>query len=320
VEVIVDWSKTAFVFPGQGSQAVGMGQDVVEAYPVAKQIVEQADRLLGIDLSKLMFEGPEDDLSDTAITQPAMYVCSMAMLLALRTEIPDAQPAFVAGHSLGEFTALSAVGALSFEDGVRVVRERGRLMQAAGEENPGGMAAILALDTAKVAQLVAEATGKTGQPVVIANDNCPGQVVISGDNQALEVAIALAKDYGARRALPLAVSVATHSPLMEPAKAEFTKIINEIQFNEPSVPVYANVSAKPITTVDEIRAELQAQLTSTVQWTQIIQAMIAAGIEAVVEIGSKDVLTGLLRRIDRDKMGISINNLATLQTFVQENH
>jgi [acyl-carrier-protein] S-malonyltransferase len=315
---VADFSKIAFVFPGQGSQVIGMGKDIVDAYPVAKETVEQADSVIGFALSKLMFEGPEDELGDTAITQPAMYVCSVAILRALQTHLPNVQPACVAGHSLGEFSALTAVGALAFEDGIKLVRERGRLMKEAGEQHPGGMAALLGIESDKAEELVQAATEKTGLPVVVANDNCPGQIVISGDTTALNAAVEMAKDFGAKRAMPLAVSVATHSPLMQPAKEAFTQLLNSTTFNESSIPIYANVNAAPITAVVDIRSELESQLTRSVRWTQSMQAMIAAGIETFVEIGSKDVLTGLMRRIDKGKTAINVNNIATLQQFVQD--
>jgi [acyl-carrier-protein] S-malonyltransferase len=314
---MLDYSKTAFIFPGQGSQAVGMGKDFADNYPIARETIQQADDILGYSLSALMFEGPEANLSDTAITQPAMYVCSMAMLRVLRTLQPAAQPAFVAGHSLGEFTALTAANALAFEEGVRLVSERGKLMKEAGAQKPGGMAAVLGLDSDQAEALVTEATAVSGKPVVVANDNCPGQIVISGDSDALQVAIDLAKNYGAKRAIPLAVSVATHSPLMEYARPAFSKLVQETNFKAPEVPLYANVSAQPIQDVTAVRAELQAQLTSSVKWTQSMQGMLAAGITTFVEIGSKDVLTGLLKRISKEATGITINNLATLDAFVQ---
>jgi [acyl-carrier-protein] S-malonyltransferase len=197
---MADFSKIAFVFPGQGSQVIGMGKDIVDAYPIARETIEEADALLGFALSKLMFDGPEDELSDTAITQPAMYVCSVALLRALQTHLPDMQPACVAGHSLGEFSALTSTGALAFADGIKLVHERGRLMKEAGARHPGGMAALLGIESDKAEELVAAATAKTGLPVVVANDNCPGQIVISGDTTALNAAVEMAKDFGAKRA------------------------------------------------------------------------------------------------------------------------
>ena len=313
---MLDFTKTAFIFPGQGSQAIGMGKDIAEAYPIAKETIEQADDVLGMGLSKLMFEGPQEELDDTAITQPAMYVCSVAMLRALQQEIPEAKPAFVAGHSLGEFTALTASGALPFEAGLKLVRVRAQSMQAAGEKNPGGMAAILGLEISQVRQVVSSASVQSGKVVVIANDNCPGQVVISGDSEALDLAVNLAKEVGAKRALPLSVSVATHSPLMEAAKEQFTQALHEANFSDADIPVYANVCACATKSVDEIRNNLEQQLTNSVRWTESVEAMIADGATTFVEIGSKNVLTGLMKRISRDVTGISIQDLASLQKFV----
>jgi [acyl-carrier-protein] S-malonyltransferase len=315
--LMLDFSKTAFIFPGQGSQAVGMGKDIAEAYAVAQETIEQADDILRLNLSKLMFEGSQEELDDTAITQPAMYVCSVAMLRALQQEMPQAKPIFVAGHSLGEFTALTAAGALSFEAGVKLVRVRAESMQAAGEQNPGGMAAILGLEKEQVEQVVISASVQSGKVVVIANDNCPGQIVISGDNEALNIAVELAKEAGAKRALPLSVSVATHSPLMQAAKEQFSKALHETNFADATIPVYANVCACATHSVDAIRTNLEEQLTNSVRWTESIQTMIADGAETFVEIGSKNVLTGLMKRINRDATGISVQDLASLQKFMQ---
>ena len=316
---MIDFSKTAFVFPGQGSQAVGMAKDIVDAYPIAKQTVEQANDIMGINLSKIMFEGSEETLADTAITQPAMYVSSMAIYRALKQEMPNATPAFVAGHSLGEFTALTVADALSYEDGVQLVQTRGQLMKQAGEDSPGGMAAILALDIDTVTAVTEQASEQSGGIVVIANDNCPGQVVISGDKKALNIAVELAKEAGARRAIPLDVSVATHSPLMNPAKEQFLDALKQAGISTATIPVYQNVCACATTDADAIRRNLEKQLVSSVRWTQTIQAMIADGTDIFVEIGSKNVLTGLLRRINRDKIGISIQNLSHLEDFKASN-
>lgn len=316
---MADFSKTAFVFPGQGSQGIGMGKDIVAAYPIAKETIEQADAILGLKLSQLMFEGPEETLNDTAITQPAMYVCSIAMLRVLQQEMPEAKPIFVAGHSLGEFSALTAAGVLSFENGLKLVRVRAEAMKDAGAKSPGGMAAILGLDIEQVEQVVASAAGKSGKAIVIANDNCPGQIVISGDKEALDIAVELAKEQGARRSILLPVSVATHSPLMQAAKEQFTKALHETNFTDAEIPIYANVCACATRRVDEIRSNLEQQLTNSVRWSESIQAMIADGAETFVEIGSKKVLTGLLRRISRDVKGMSIQDLASLQKFMQIN-
>ena len=313
---MLDFSRTAFIFPGQGSQTAGMGKDIADAYPIAKETIEQADDIMGMSLSKLMFEGSEEELGNTAITQPAMYVSSMAIYRALKQELPDATPVFVAGHSLGEFTALTVAGALSYEDGVKLVQTRGQLMKDAGEAHPGGMAAILALDVDKMEAIVQQASEQSGGVVVIANDNCPGQIVISGDNNALDIAVELAKEAGARRAIPLDVSVATHSPLMNPAKESFIEALNNAGIHDASIPVFQNVCACEVTAAAEIRTNLEKQLVSSVRWTQSVQAMVAGGVDNFVEIGPKNVLTGLLRRIDRSKNGINIQDLPGLQAFI----
>jgi len=312
------WSTVAFMFPGQGSQVVGMGQDIADAYPVARQTFEQADDLLGFSLSSLCFNGPADDLNDTINTQPALYVCGIATLRALQSEQPQATAAFAAGHSFGEFTALAAFGALSFEDGLWLVRERGRLMKQAGEQSPGAMAAILALDIDAVRDLCARARAATGGVLVVANDNCPGQVVISGDNATLDQALVLAKEAGARRTLKLAVSIAAHSPLMRPSADEFRQALAQTTFHAPQVPIYGNVSAAPLTDVDAIRAELGAQLINPVRWRESMQAMIADGAQVFVEIGPKDVLTGLLRRIDDGKVTVNLNSSENIHKFRED--
>ena len=313
---MVDWSTVAFMFPGQASQVVGMGKDIAEAYPAARQTFEQADEFLGFSLSDLCFNGPADDLNDTYNTQPALYVCSIATLRALQSELPEAAPAFAAGHSFGEFTALAACGAFSFEDGLRLVRERGRLMKEAGEQSPGAMAALLALDIEAVRDVCERARAATGGVLVVANDNCPGQVVISGDNETLDAALILAKEAGARRALKLAVSIASHSPLMQSSAEKFRQALESTTFHLPRIPVYGNVNAAPLTAVDAIRSELSAQLTSPVRWRESMGAMIADGAQVFVEVGPKDVLTGLMKRIDGTKATVNLNSVENLKTFV----
>jgi [acyl-carrier-protein] S-malonyltransferase len=313
---MVDWSAVAFMFPGQASQVVGMGKDIAEAYPAARQTFEQADEFLDFSLSDLCFNGPADDLNDTYNTQPALYVCGIATLRALQSELPEAAPAFAAGHSFGEFTALAASGAFSFEDGLRLVRERGRLMKEAGEQSPGAMAALLALDIEAVRDVCERARAVTGGVLVVANDNCPGQVVISGDNATLDQALILAKDAGARRAMKLAVSIASHSPLMQPSAGKFRQALESTTIQTPRIPVYGNVNAAPLTDVDAIRAELSAQLTSPVRWRESMEAMIADGAQIFVEVGPKDVLTGLMKRIDGSKTTVNLNSVENLKTFV----
>lgn len=315
---MVDWSKTAFVFPGQGSQVVGMGKDLVEKYAVARQTFEQADSILGFSLSRLCFEGPEDDLNDTINTQPALYTCGIAVLRALQSERPDARPAFVAGHSLGEFTALAAAGAIAFEDGLRLVRERGRLMKEAGTKSPGAMAAVLGLDTPAVTDICSRAQQQTDGVLILANDNCPGQTVISGDDASIEVGMKLASEAGAKKVVKLAVSIAAHSPLMESASAAFREVVHATPFQAPSVPVYGNVDAIPLSDVAGIQREVDLQLTHSVRWTESVQAMSAAGAELFLEFGPKDVLTALLKRIDRSKAGRALNGVENLNKFLAE--
>jgi [acyl-carrier-protein] S-malonyltransferase len=311
--------NTAFLFPGQGSQQVGMGQSLAEQYAVARQTFEEADDLLGFSLSRLCFEGPEDELTDTINAQPALLTVCVAILRALTSELGD-QPltgngtSYVAGHSMGEYTALVAAGSLSFADGLRLVRERGRLMKAAGDEQPGRMAAILGLDEAQVAAICAEATQKGGIAQV-ANDNCPGQVVISGDQLGMEAAMAALAAAGARKVVPLAISIAAHSPLMQPAADALQRAIETTPIAPPSVPLIANTSAQPITDVAAIRAELAAQLTGSVRWTTSMQTLLAAGVTRFVEIGPGDVLSGLMRRIDRNAGRETINTPESVQAF-----
>ena len=289
--------STAFVFPGQGSQAVGMGKELAEAYPVAKETFEEADTILGFSLSQLMWNGPVEELNETVNTQPALYVHSIAVWRIFTNLYLDGKPATVAGHSLGELSALTASGALSFSDGVKLVRRRGELMKRAGELNPGGMAAILNLDIAALDQVCAQAS-KDGEVVQVANDNCPGQVVISGHKPALERAMEGAKAAGAKRALPLQVSIAAHSPLMDSIQAEWNAAVDACAFETPIIPVVGNVHAKPMLTDDELRADIKAQMQSRVRWTESVQLMIANGIRTYVEAGSGEVLLGLIKRID----------------------
>lgn len=316
---MVDWTKTAFVFPGQGSQTVGMGKDLAEAYPIVRQTFEQADSILGFSLSDLCFKGLEDALNDTYNTQPALYTVGVATLRALQSELPSAVPSFVAGHSLGEFTALAAAGVVSFEDGLRLVRERGRLMQAAGTQSPGAMAAVLGLDAPQVRDICAQASQQTGGVLILANDNCPGQNVISGDAATLEVGMQLLSEAKAKKVVKLAISIAAHSPLMESASSEFRQVLASTQMTAPSVPIYGNVNAAPLADVDAIRRELDLQLTNSVRWTESVQAMVASGADTFIELGPKDVLVGLLKRIDRSTSGKAINSAESLQKLVTEN-
>jgi len=297
---------TAFVFPGQGSQFVGMGRELAQASAAVRQTFEEADEYLGFKLSTLCWEGPEAALNDTVNTQPALLTCSIAALRALREKLGDFTPAFVAGHSVGELSALVAAGAMEFEDGVALVRKRGEVMKAAGERSPGGMAAILNLDAPVLVEVCAEASAATSGVVQVANDNCPGQVVISGDNTALEKAMELAKARGAKRAIKLAVSIAAHSPLMRSAVDEYTRAVEAIPFIAPVPPLVGNITAAPLTDPNGLRKELPAQLTAPVRWTESVRYMLAQGVTTFVELGSKDVLIGLLKRIDASATGIAV--------------
>lgn len=318
--------STIFLFPGQGSQQIGMGQEIAAAYPAARAIFEEADDTLGFALSRLCFEGPEDELTDTINVQPALLTVCIALLHAIHSEwgaaaaLSDAAAtSFVAGHSLGEYTALVAAGSLRFADGLRLVRERGRLMKEAGTTNPGLMAAILGLEETQVAAICADATKDEGVAVV-ANDNCPGQVVISGDKVGMEAAMDAIRAAGARKVVPLAVSVASHSPLMQPAAEALRRTIDAAAIALPEVSVIGNTTAQPLNTVEAIRAELATQLTGSVRWTASMQFALAAGITTFVEIGPGDVLSSLVRRIDRSASRQSISNVEGIKQFVQGIH
>jgi [acyl-carrier-protein] S-malonyltransferase len=305
---MINWSTTALVFPGQGSQEVGMGANLVQAFPAAQATFAEADDILGVTLSDLCFNGPADDLNDTYNTQPALYVMGVALLRVLRDMFGhDLQPAYVAGHSLGELTALTAAGALDFPAGLKLVRERGRLMNEASQRSPGAMAAILGLEADAVRELCAEVSQQTGKILVLANDNCPGQIVISGEKDAIETALPIASERGAKRAMQLVVSVASHSPLMESITPDFRAALDHTPFTAPTTPIIGNVNAAPLESVDAIRAELGAQLTSSVRWTESAQYMLEQGITTFIELGPKDVLSGLMKRIDRTTTRITLN-------------
>lgn len=306
-------SQTAFLFPGQGSQYVGMGQDLYEAHPEARTTFDQADTVLGFALSDLCFNGPEETLNDTINTQPAIFVTSVALLRALESNRLQA-PGFVAGHSLGEYSALVAAGAMDFAAGLQLVRERGRLMKEAGERSPGGMAAVLGLEVEVVNELCRQARKETGGVIQVANYNSPGQIVISGDFRARDVAIELAKAEGARRVVSLAVSIAAHSPLMECIVDEFRQAVEAVEFRRPAVPVVANVSAAPLESVEAIQEELVQQLTSPVRWVESVWYMIGQGVTDFVEIGPKDVLMKLMRRIDKSVQAMSVGDVTAIDS------
>ena len=284
----------AYVFPGQGAQFSGMGKDLYEQFDWARQLFEEANSILGFRITDIMFEGSDEDLRRTDITQPAVFIHSVAVARS----IEDFRPDMVAGHSLGEFSALVACGALSFENGLKLVAQRARAMQKACELVPGTMAAIIGLEDSRIEQICADLNAK-GMVVVPANYNSPGQVVISGSKEAIAAACPLMQEAGARRALPLTVGGAFHSPLMTPAKEELAQAISQTQFNTPVCPIYQNVDAKPHTNPDEIRENLVTQLNSPVRWTQSVLNMISDGAQEFTECGPGTVLTGLIKRIQR---------------------
>ena len=283
--------KHAYVFPGQGAQAVGMGKDLYDNVPEAKALFEQANEILGFRITDIMFAGTDEELKQTKVTQPAVFLHSVIMAKALGVK-PDA----VAGHSLGEFSALVVAGALSFEDGLRLVSKRAMAMQKACEATPSTMAAVLALPDEKVEEICRSIEGEV---VVCANYNCPGQLVISGTVPGIDAACEKMLAAGAKRALKLKVGGAFHSPLMQPAHDELAAAINKAQFSTPICPVYQNVDAMPHTDPEEIKKNLIAQLTAPVLWTQIVQKMIADGADDFTELGPGAVLQGLIRKIDR---------------------
>ena len=284
-------SKTAYVFPGQGAQFVGMGKELYENYPLAKELFEKANEILGFRITDIMFAGTDEELKQTKVTQPAVFLHSVIRALCLGDEF---QPDMVAGHSLGEFSALVAAGALSFEDGLRLVSKRALAMQQACEANPGTMAAVLGLPDEKVEEVVKSIEGAV---VVAANFNCPGQLVISGSIEGVDKACELLKEAGAKRALRLNVGGAFHSPLMEPARVALEAAIEATEFHAPRCPIYQNVTAAPTTDIDTIRRNLIAQLTAPVRWTESVKAMVADGASRFVEVGPGAVLQGLVKKI-----------------------
>jgi [acyl-carrier-protein] S-malonyltransferase len=328
--------NTALLFPGQGSQQVGMATAVAAVFPAAQAALVEADDVLAFGLSRLMAEGPEETLTDTINAQPALLAASIAILRALESELgAQASPTrpsvpapreqlqagtpalqvYLAGHSMGEYSALVAAGSLSYADGLRLVRERGRLMKEAGIRSPGMMAAILGLDEEKVTAICAEVTARGGIAQV-ANDNCPGQVVISGDIPGMQAAMDALSAAGAKKVVPLAVSIAAHSPLMRPASEHLQAAIAATPLAPPQAPVIGNTTAAPLTSVEAIRNELAAQLTGSVRWTATLQYLVDARVGTFVELGPGEVLTGLVKRVARSATRLSIAEPDAIRAYV----
>jgi [acyl-carrier-protein] S-malonyltransferase len=306
--------KTAYVFPGQGSQSVGMGQALAQSFPSANEIFMQADDILGFRLSQLAWEGPEEQLNDTINTQPALFTHSIAVLQVIHDLNLDLLPSFVAGHSMGELSALVAAGAISFREGLRLVRTRGELMKRSGEITPGGMAAVMGLDIPQIELLCSQAT-IASEIVQVANDNCPGQVVISGSNAALDRVQPLLEQAGAKRVIRLAISIAAHSPFMAAVGDDFYKAVTLTPIKAPLIPLIGNVTATPLVDANTIRDDLHKQLTHRVRWTESIQVLVSEGITEFIEIGNGSVLHGLIKRIDRNVTATTLGNPAEFKRF-----
>ena len=302
-------TQTAWLFPGQGSQSVGMCRDLYESVKSARAVFEAADRALGLPLTKLCFEGPEEELRQTINAQPALVTAGYACLEAAREIAGNklSAPAFTAGHSLGEYTALLAAGVYDFSTAVRLARERGRLMHEAGQKRAGAMAAIMGLDEVKLAEVC------KASDTVMANINSPGQIVISGAAENIKKAMELATGAGASRAIPLQVSGGFHSPLMQPAVEGMTKYIDAAAFKKPCIPVIGNVTALPLASPEDIKTELKKQLTSPVQWIRTIEYMSKQGVTTFIEIGPGRVLAGLVKRINKEAVTINLGDLKAIQ-------
>jgi [acyl-carrier-protein] S-malonyltransferase len=304
-------SKTALLFAGQGAQTVGMGSDLAQVSPTAKAWFDRANAALGYDLSAVCFNGPDAELTKTEHAQPGIYLVSWVCFELLKERVPSLKFEATAGLSLGEFTALTAAGALSFEDGLRVVRQRGRFMQEACEVTHGGMAAVIGLDEAPTREVCAEAG------VVLANLNCPGQLVISGESEKILQAVDLAKAKGARRAIPLPVAGAYHSPLMASAQPKLQGELAKAKISSPNVPVVSNVNAQPHTTPEQISARLVEQVTSSVRWEESMRYLLAQGFTRFIELGPGTALSGFMKRINKEALMLNVADVGSLETTVK---
>ncbi|WCF10225.1 ACP S-malonyltransferase [Paenibacillus thiaminolyticus] len=304
--------KLAFVFPGQGSQEVGMGKDVYDAVPAAREAFEIADRVLGFPLTEMIFEGPESDLKQTSNTQPALLATSWALYQAM--ERHGIRPDYVAGHSLGEYGALVAAGVLRFEDAIAIVRQRGQFMEQAVPSGQGAMAAVLGAERERLGALCDDISA-AGTPVEMANLNCPGQIVVSGSREGIDAAVERGKEAGAKRVIPLEVSGPFHSAMMKPAAERLGEALRAIEMQDARVPVIANVTARPVTEAEQIRGLLVEQVFSPVLWEDSVRYLIDQGVDTFVEIGSGKVLSGLIKKIDRSVRIVSINSLEAIEAY-----
>ena len=309
---MADTGAPAFVFPGQGSQFVGMGKDVYSDFPQARAVFDAADRALGFELSRLCFEGPEEELRLTVNVQPALVTLSLALLAVMRTSDSYQAPSFVAGHSLGEYAALAAAGVIPDTTAILLARERGRLMHRAGVQNPGSMAAIIGL----AAEVVTQIAGEAG--VYVANYNCPGQLVISGEARRVEKARGLATGRGALKVVPLQVSGAFHTPMMQPAADALADAISGLSFDTPVVSLVGNVSGRPLVSIGDIKDELVQQVSHSVQWQKSMEYMLSQGANTFVEIGPGRVLSGLMKRIKREAATKNVGDSETLKLYLEQ--
>ncbi|BFH14901.1 ACP S-malonyltransferase [Paenibacillus melissococcoides] len=304
--------KLAFVFPGQGSQEIGMGKDVYDAVPAAREAFETADRVLGFPLTEMIFQGPESDLKQTSNTQPALLATSWALYQAL--ERHHIRPDYVAGHSLGEYGALVAAGVLRFEDAIAIVRQRGRFMEQAVPNGQGAMAAVLGAERERLGALCDDISA-AGTPVEMANLNCPGQIVVSGSREGIDAVVERGKEAGAKRVIPLEVSGPFHSAMMKPAAERLGEALRAIEMQDARIPVIANVTARPVTEAEQIRGLLVEQVFSPVLWEDSVRYLIDQGVDTFVEIGSGKVLSGLIKKIDRSARIVSINSLEAIEAY-----
>ncbi|MGN8645034.1 ACP S-malonyltransferase [Gracilibacillus sp. HCP3S3_G5_1] len=307
--------KVAFVYPGQGSQVVEMGKDLYEEYPQVRELFDTANQRLGYDLTSIMFEGPQETLTKTENTQPALLSVSTAITNILSEN--GIKPAVTSGHSLGEYSALVAANAISFTDAVHLVHQRGKLMENAYPEGKGSMAAVLGMEQETLSKELQKISEQVNEVIEIANLNCPGQIVISGSKLAIDTAVELLKEAGAKRVLPLPVSGPFHSSLMKPAAEEFHQLVHNISWNDAEIPVYANVTAEKVTDNEEIKQLLVEQLYSPVRFEEIIEQLLEEPIDAIVEVGSGKVLTGLVKKVNRRAKTFAVQDVATLVEFIE---